>query len=302
MTIYGSRVPREPDDPRYEPAQQVPPRQQYPQQPVYPQQAWYPQQPTYPQQPYSQQPPYQGPDPPAGKGASGDRSDRGIWKFLGRVSLVITVISGGLGLASQLGAFGNFRIPFLPGVAVSATISVDASRGPSGTPVTVTGQHFAGGEAVTVRFDVTEIARGQADKDGAVSLTATIPADYDVFGERQHEIIVTGGSSAKSATWPFLLTIGPGSQANAALSLDRGSGPSGTKVVVSGSGFGHGDTVEIRFEVDQVGQVQAVGAGKFSTTVTIPGTYDAFGPGQHTITATGRPSIRSASAPFMLTR
>jgi hypothetical protein len=218
------------------------------------------------------------------------------------MSLVITVISGALGLASQLGVFGDFRIPFLPGVGVDATISVSASRGPSGTPVTISGQHFAGGEAVTVRFDVREIARGQADKDGAFNLNATIPADYDVFGEGTHEIVATGGSSVKSATWPFLLTIGPGSQANAALSLSRGSGPSGTKVVVSGSGFGHGDTVEIRFEVDVVGQVQADGTGKFSTTVTIPGTYDAFGAAQHTITATGRPSIRSASAPFMLTR
>jgi hypothetical protein len=265
MTIYGSRASHEPQDPRYQsqPAPYPPPTQYS----------------TH--QPDSRR--------PAGKAESGGGSEPGFWGFLGKVSLVLGIISGVLGLASQLG------------VDVNASISVSASRGPSGTPVTITGEHYAAGEPLIVRFHVTQIARGQANSNGTFSLSATIPADYDVFGEQQYDIVVTGSNSARSATSPFLLTLGPGSQANAELSISQGSGSSGTRVTVSGSGFGHGDTVEIRFDVNVIGQAQADGTGKFSTTVTIPGTYDAFGPGPHSIVATGRPSIRSAMATFTLT-
>jgi IPT/TIG domain-containing protein len=290
MTIYGSPAPREPQDPRYQSPQAYPA-----QQPVYSQPEQY-------SAPPGQYPPRQ-PDggQPKGKAQSSGGGERGFWGFLGKVSVVLGVITGALGLASQLGAFGDFRLPFLPGVGVNATISVNPSRGPSGTPITITGEHFAAGEPLTVRFHVTQIARGQAGSDGTFSLNATIPAEYDVFGEQQYDIVVTGENSARSGTSPFRLTLGPSSQANAELSLSQGSGKSGDKVTVSGSGFGHGDTVEIRFQVDVIGQAQADDTGKFSTTVTIPGTYDVFGTHQYSITATGRPSIRSATAQFQLT-
>jgi hypothetical protein len=93
------------------------------------------------------------------------------------------------------------------------------------------------------------------------------------------------------------IDVGP-----ASLFLNRDSGPGGTTVKVSGEGFGPGERVTFRFHVEQVGTTKANGEGKFSNvSLTIPSTLSQFAPQQFNLSATGRASLKSATAPFQLT-
>lgn len=83
------------------------------------------------------------------------------------------------------------------------------------------------------------------------------------------------------------------------LTLSRTSGPPGTDVEVSGTGFAGGETVDVRFHTTTVGRETADASGAFSVAVKVPPT--PFRDQQFDFVATGRRSIRSARAPFEVT-
>jgi hypothetical protein len=81
----------------------------------------------------------------------------------------------------------------------------------------------------------------------------------------------------------------------------KGQGPSGATVTVTGHGFATEEIVDVRFHTEKIGEAQVGDDGEFSTTVTIPGSFDAFAGGKSfDISATGRQSGRRASQPFAL--
>jgi len=72
---------------------------------------------------------------------------------------------------------------------------------------------------------------------------------------------------------------------------------------MGGTGFDAREQVEIRFHTELIATAEGDCDGAFSGVhARIPGTFDAFAPQQFEITATGKSSARSASAPFQLTR
>ncbi len=88
----------------------------------------------------------------------------------------------------------------------------------------------------------------------------------------------------------------------ASVFLNRDSGTGGTQVKVSGEGFAAGETVELRFHTTDIGRTTANADGKFSNVgVEIPDGYGWSAPHQYQVVATGRTSIKSATAPFTLT-
>jgi IPT/TIG domain len=225
-------------------------------------------------------------------------------KVLGLVAAIISVITGLFGLASQLGAFGDFRIPFLPGRDVSAQISLSPQEGPSGSQITVTGQGFDPDEGIEIRYAVNVIAQPRADDHGDFTAEIIIPGTLDAFAPRQVDIIATGRNSIKTATTSYhLLAGGKGGDSTgpATISLSRGSGPSGTEVTVKGSNFSAGEEVTIRISGEEIGVATVGSDGTFEQSVTIPGSFDAYGSQQHQITATGNTSIKTASRPFRIT-
>lgn len=84
------------------------------------------------------------------------------------------------------------------------------------------------------------------------------------------------------------------------LSLSQGRGPSGTEVTVSGSGFAPDEDVDLRFHTETLTPSRTDGTGAFEVVVTIPGSFDAFAPGQFDIHASTNPACRD-SVPFQLT-
>jgi hypothetical protein len=83
------------------------------------------------------------------------------------------------------------------------------------------------------------------------------------------------------------------------LNLSRSSGPPGTVLTVSGTGFAPRETVNVTFSTRRIGQVTADARGAFSgLPVTIPADW-AF-KGQVSITAQGTTSIRWVDEPFQV--
>jgi hypothetical protein len=89
--------------------------------------------------------------------------------------------------------------------------------------------------------------------------------------------------------------------ADASISLSRGSGPSGTEVVVTGRGFPSDEAVRLRFHTEELLPSRTDAGGDFEVTVVIPGTFDPFAPQQFTVSALTTPTVCSASVPFQLT-
>jgi hypothetical protein len=84
------------------------------------------------------------------------------------------------------------------------------------------------------------------------------------------------------------------------ISLSRTSGPAGTQLSVSGSGFSAGETVIIRFRTNEVGRVTADSNGAISNAAARVPTDWRF-QGQHDFVAQGLTSGRWGTAPFQVT-
>ncbi len=80
--------------------------------------------------------------------------------------------------------------------------------------------------------------------------------------------------------------------------LNPKSGPAGSSVKVTGSGYANGDVVDVFFDDQLVDTATADATGKVSDTITIPS--DA-GKGRHTVTLSGQTSGLAAAARFKVT-
>ena len=87
----------------------------------------------------------------------------------------------------------------------------------------------------------------------------------------------------------------------ASVFLSRDSGPGGTRVEVSGEGYGPGESVVLYFHTEQIGRTTADPDARFSNvSVVVPRSFSWAAPHQFDVVATGRAGTRSASAPFTL--
>lgn len=124
---------------------------------------------------------------------------------------------------------------------------------------------------------------------------------------------VTGGGTAAdrldetptTSTAPPLpppATAAPegGSRQPAKLYANRDSGPAGTKVRLSGTGFGSGEDITLRFHTDVVGHTQADDQGAFAdVSVRVPSDWQFEG--QFTFKASGDSTLAWAEREFRVT-
>jgi hypothetical protein len=95
-----------------------------------------------------------------------------------------------------------------PSPADSQPPSIFLSKlsGPKGTKVSVSGEHFRGGEEIEVRFHTTEVGRTRANAAGVFTIEITIPGDYSMFAPSDFQIDAFGRSSVRDAKAQFRLT------------------------------------------------------------------------------------------------
>jgi hypothetical protein len=102
-----------------------------------------------------------------------------------------------------------------------------------------------------------------------------------------------GGNGPVPTVRPF----NPSAETN--IFLSETSGPTGSKLKVSGEGFQAGETIVISMHTTQVGTTTASPAGTFSgVEITVPEEFGVFAPQQFFVIANGKSSIRAARAPF----
>jgi hypothetical protein len=101
----------------------------------------------------------------------------------------------------------------------------------------------------------------------------------------------------------FIFDIWQQATREADMTISPASGPSGTTVAASGSGFQPGETIELRVHTDRVAEIRADRDGRFSgvrfqVRDPLGGSFPSDR--QITVSATGRSSIKHAEEPFEL--
>ena len=113
-----------------------------------------------------------------------------------------SVVAGGVAPGSGQSPAGSHD----PVTGTQTSISLSASRGAGGARVAVSGEGFAAGERVVLRFDDDEVERTTADAQGRFAeITMTVPDGYGAFAPAAFTITATGLTSARSSDATFEL-------------------------------------------------------------------------------------------------
>ena len=148
--------------------------------------------------------------------------------------------------------------------SVIPSLVLTGSSGPVGLLLTATGTSFASGQLISLTFGATTIASCTPTTDGSGKFVCTfaVPAAYHAT----YSVTATDALS-NTASAPFTVTP--------SVAISPSSGPSGTLVTVSGTGFGQSTTVSVEFNNNLVANAcdTTDSTGTFSSgtcTFTVP--------------------------------
>ena len=208
----------------------------------------------------------------------------------GEGSLVTTMrVPLSPGGSRSLGVSEGSRGAAQTNFTVTPRISLDRLNSSPGSSITATGTGFAANEnAITVTIDQTPVATGvSASSSGSWSTYLVIPP----LPAGPHTVRASGSLTSRGNVPAITLTLG------ADLSLERSSGPPGTTLKVSGSGFRPMESVSITVGDDLSAIATTADAqGQWTADVTIP----AAPSGSLTIKASGA-SGQSKETDFTVT-
>jgi hypothetical protein len=164
---------------------------------------------------------------------------------------------------------------------ITSSFSISPSKGPTGTSVTVTGNGFKPNATGELRLGSTVVQSVTTTSDGTLEVRVSIP---QVPGGSQNISTTNFGS----ASAPFTVTP--------TLSLDQTKAAPGTRVNVSGTGFGRRESnIRIRFDNTVVASgITANESGRWSASFEMP----VATAGSHRVRASG-PSTTEASVPSL---
>jgi hypothetical protein len=180
-------------------------------------------------------------------------------------------------------------------VTASPSITLIPTTGSAGTSITVIGANFLSNKVLSIKFDSTVISISSGDvatsSGGGFTSTITIPATATVG---THTITATADTATASAT--FTVT-GISATLN---TPNPTSGPPGTSITISGTGFAASTALVFKFgttTVTPTGSTQTGSDGSFSSAITVPSGTAA---GTYTITVTA--GATSGTATFTVTQ
>lgn len=165
--------------------------------------------------------------------------------------------------------FGYTRISAVAEFTViGGEIEIDPEEGPVGTPVDITGTDFAAEEEIVIEYDGDEVdiedGDDETDDDGEFLSVILIP---DSNAGTHTITVVISGSEVEAE-----FTVEP------EVVLEPTSGEAGSKVTVSGTGFGKRQDVTVWFRTTGLATQTTDRDGTFTTTFTVPdlaaGIYD----------------------------
>jgi hypothetical protein len=254
----------------------------------------------------------------------------------GNVTIPSTLLSGltggfytlvARGLASGFTASVGTTFPF---ITVNGNLNCPTSAVLPGQPISITGTLFAPGTPVlatltpqvpTVPSTLTPIPAPLftvsviAGSSGAFTLTPTLPLGT---APGTYVLSVTGlvynptGGSFQQQIRECIITVGTAAPFISAVPT---SGPIGTVVAVTGSGFGPSEPIQVSLQyVDATGALTGTDVpgtaqvitnttttGSFSANYTVSSTVNALIPGVYNITAKGQQTGAIARTPFTVT-
>ena len=144
---------------------------------------------------------------------------------------------------------------------VSPIIFLDPDSGPVGTSVDISGAGFAPSSTITIEFDGKPVTTSPSP---VISSAGIFTATFNVLqsSNGDHKVEATDGSKSASKTF----TVG------SVITLNPTSGPLGTPVDITGTGFSPNSTVTITFGGDTLPEspVTTNNSGGFSATFAVP--------------------------------
>jgi hypothetical protein len=153
-------------------------------------------------------------------------------------------------------------------ISITPVVTGTQGSGVVGAPVTVTGQGFGAGAAISVKQDNTQLAAATSDSSGSFSATFNIPAGK----AGAHQITATDGVNSAS----FNVTVTPSAKISVA------SGYAGTSVTISGTAFTPSAQLNVKYDTDTLTSTAIGSDGSFSVSFKVP----VSKVGSHVIAAT----------------
>jgi hypothetical protein len=155
---------------------------------------------------------------------------------------------------------------------VGGDISISPRSGPVGTQVEISGSDFGSREYISFEYDGSSVdfsGDNRASTSGDFDSSITVPESTG----GDHTITVIGGNSNSGLDATFTI--------NAGITISPDSGPSGSQVTVSGTGFGDRTNVTIYMNNAKQTSKTSDRYGSFEVPFAVP----VLGPGQYTIEA-----------------
>ena len=207
---------------------------------------------------------------------------------------VPATLAGGNWTVAAQGASGDSA---LANFTVTPNLILGPTSGIAGSSFTESATGFAAGETVDFFFNGFFVDSATADGAGDCSATDIVPA----VTPGSYSVVAFGLASSLSSAATF--TVTPTLSATPTLTLSPMSGPSGSSVTESATGFLPGETVGFSFlggaDANGVPLVSAVAdsSGDCTATLTVPAVTAGF----YNIGAYGETSGQGASAQFVAT-
>jgi hypothetical protein len=208
-------------------------------------------------------------------------SSSGTWS----AQFEIPTMPGGTNLVDAYGSTTSASAVSDLSFQITPTVTISPSSAAPGSTVAVEGNGFVANETVTVSYDSTDmLPTFKAGSDGTWSTRITIPAG----AAGSHKIYAKGTSTAKTPSAGVDFKLGAG------LSLSKTSGPVGTNVTISGSGFAAKEgSINIIFDGTKTAITNvASDTGGWSTDFAIPLTAG----GEHKFDAEGKTTTAASIA------
>jgi hypothetical protein len=145
-------------------------------------------------------------------------------------------------------------------ISVASSLNLNPDNGPSGTAVAVTGKGFAAGRPVTLTFNNSPVTTSPASI--VTDATGSFSANFNVPASGGGLLIVSASDGTNSGSANFKVA--------ATGSLSPVSGPTGTAVIVAGSGMAPGARITVSYFNITVASSPTDSRGNYSTTFTVP--------------------------------